>query len=82
MPPVTFPQIGLAMTMVQNQIYAMPIRKCTGYVSPAAAVLEGNSVNSATGMVAITVEADGSFTNSAQFFRCTDVGGCSVIFKV
>lgn len=60
--------IGPVQALAQNTIYAMPARACKGFTDVAA--LEGNLVNSATGMAAITVTA-GEFTTAAPFIRCT-----------
>lgn len=77
----TYISSGSPFVMAQNVIYATPVRrKVSGYVSPATAVLQGNAVNSATGMTAITVGADGQFSNMAPFIRCTDASGCTISF--
>ena len=73
--------VGVPFVMTQNTRYACPVSRCVGYVSPATAVLQGNTVDSATGMVAITVAAEGTFTANPGFIRCTDVAGATVLFK-
>ena len=73
--------IGLQMVLEEDEIIATPVRNCVAYVSPTDAVLEGNMINSETGMVAIDIAEDGSFSNAFPFIRCTDAEGCTVIFR-
>jgi hypothetical protein len=61
--------IGPVYTLVQNQHYAMPARACKGYISTTTG-LEGNTIDSTTGMSAITITAH-EFTSSAPFIRST-----------
>jgi hypothetical protein len=72
--------IGVPIVVVQNEIICAPTRSTVGYVSPSTAVLQGNTVNNAVGMHAITV-TDGEFFTTAPFIRCTDVAGATIVFK-
>jgi len=60
--------IGPVTALVANTIYAMPARACKGYVNNS--ILQGNLVNSSTGMATIATTA-GEFTTAAPFVWTT-----------
>ena len=67
MPDVTkLLTIGPVHTLTQNVVYAMPARSTRGYAS--SSTIEGNNVNSSTGMAAITGT---EFVTAAPFIRTT-----------
>jgi hypothetical protein len=73
--------IGLQFVAEEDVIFCSPVRNCVGYVSPVDAALEGSMENDESGMVAITVAADGSFLNAFPFMRCTDAEGATILFR-
>lgn len=78
--PTPLIQIGLPQVLVQNLVYAAPVRRTKGHVNPVAASgLESSMLVGGT-FTAIVVAADGSFDNAAPFIRSTAVG-TSIVFK-
>jgi hypothetical protein len=71
---------GMPQVLVQNLVYATPVRWRVGHVNPVAASGLECSMELAGTFTAVVVAADGSFTNSAPFMRSTAVG-TRVIFK-
>lgn len=79
--PTKLIQIGVPQVMaVEDEVFAMPTRRCLGMVMPADATLEvANAVDAAT-WEALTL-ADGAFETAAAFIRNGTSTDCTVVLK-
>jgi hypothetical protein len=74
MPPVQTLQIGVPITLVEDVIYALPVRGSILFVDPEDAPLEVASDYAFTNAVAVTPTAEGYLVTAAPFIRATDAG--------
>ena len=74
MPPIQTLQIGVPLLLVEDQIYALPVRGSLLFVDPEDAGLEVASDVGFTNAVAITPTAEGLVETAAPFIRSTDAG--------
>lgn len=79
MAPVQTLQIGVPLLLVEDQIYALPIRGSILFVDPEDAGLEVASDFGFTNAVAVTPSAEGYLVTAAPFIRSTDAGATIIV---
>lgn len=81
MPPTRLISIGVPFLMdTEDEVCAMPQRRCLGMVMPADATLEvANAVDAMT-WEALTL-VDGGFETSAAFIRNGGATDCTVVLR-
>lgn len=78
--PTPLIMTGFPQLLMQNLVYATPVRRTIGQVAPVAASGLESSMEVGGTFTAVVIAADGSFQSSAPFIRSTAVG-TQVIFK-
>jgi len=75
-------QIGVPLVMaIEDEVFAMPIRRTIGFVNPVAATLEISDAVAGT-YVPVDVDAsDGRFETAAPFIRNGTGTDCTIILK-
>jgi hypothetical protein len=69
--PTELLSIGYSLPMVQNQIYALPARRCLLFCDVAAATFEQSTSLAMTLPVALTLDANEQAEVGGGFIRCT-----------
>lgn len=84
MPPTQVAQIGVPLTMLQNIVYAVPVRSTLVAVGPETAVIEGSIDIAFTDPIPYVQDPllSGQFRTGLPFIRCTDAAGCTAVFRV
>lgn len=71
MPPVQTLQIGVPQLLVEDQIYALPVRGSLLFIDPEDSDIEVSSDFAFTNAVAVTPSAEGLLITAAPFIRST-----------
>lgn len=69
--PTELLSIGYVLPMVQNQIYALPARRCLLFCDTAAATFEQSSTVAFSLAVALALDANEQIEVGGGFIRCT-----------
>lgn len=77
--PVGLP-LGMLFTMVHDEIYALPARRCRIYTSKAGATFLQSDDSSMTDSTAVTL-VEGSYEVSGGFIQQTAAGDTPVILR-
>lgn len=75
-------QIGVPQILaVEDEVWAMPVRRCIGFVNPVTTVLEVSDAVAGT-FVAVDIDvSDGRFETAAPFIRNGGAPDCTVLMK-
>lgn len=72
--------IGVLVSLVKDQVYALPWKVCTIYTNTAGAVFQQSNDSAFVTSTAVTL-VEGRYEVGAAFIRATNVGGALVILK-
>jgi len=82
--PITLLSIGIPQAIVQNQVYALPAKKCLLMTDVAAATIQHSTTEAFTSNVAVNISTGtygpGQAEIAGGFIRCTS-GNINIILK-